>query len=106
MCLRFIAFAEPKLTIAQLQQAVSAPGAIGARLDGGSIIKEQEISRRCSSLIRKSDDEKYFEFAHFSVKEFLEDEAALAGTPTRPSLESYYFICEHTSPRASRGAMP
>ncbi|KAF5568221.1 ankyrin repeat [Fusarium phyllophilum] len=32
----------------------------------------------CSSLIRKSTDGKYFEFAHFSVREFLEDENAIS----------------------------
>lgn len=96
MCLRFIAFAEPKLTIAQLRQVVSTPEVLGAHLDKTNTISEQEISRRCSSLIRKSDDENYFEFAHFSVKEFLEDKVALSGSPTRLSLESY-FICEHTS---------
>ncbi|KAF4982357.1 hypothetical protein FZEAL_2009 [Fusarium zealandicum] len=78
MCLQFIAHAEPKLTILQLQQAVSTPAAPGAFLDKSNTVSEQEISRRCSSLIRKSQDGEYFEFAHFSVQEFLENEDALS----------------------------
>lgn len=96
MCLRFIAFAEPKMTILQLRQAVSTPEVTGSTLDASNTISEQEISRRCSSLIRRSEDDEYFEFAHFTVKEFLEHEGALAGTPDRPSLESY-FVDEYES---------
>ena len=89
MCLQFIAFAEPSLTTAQLREAVSAPEIAGGLLNERNIVSEDEISRRCSSLIRKSEDGQYFEFAHFSVKEFLEDETALKATPTRSGLEAY-----------------
>ncbi|XXG99819.1 hypothetical protein Hte_006160 [Hypoxylon texense] len=78
LCLHFIAFAEPKLSILQLRQAISTPEVLGAHLDASNMISELEISRRCSSLIRKSECGEYFEFAHFSVQEFLEDEAALS----------------------------
>lgn len=85
MCLHFIAFAAPRLTIIQLRQAVSVPEPIGSRLDSSNTVTEQEILRRCSSLIRKSEDEDHLEFSHFSVQEFLESESLLQ----MPGLEIY-----------------
>lgn len=92
-CLLFIAYAEPKLTIPQLRQAVSTPDALGSYLGESNTVTDFEISRRCSSLIRKSQDGKYFEFAHFSVQEFLEDEDALVGSGATRGL-ARYLICE------------
>ncbi|KAG5756927.1 hypothetical protein H9Q70_000467 [Fusarium xylarioides] len=93
MCLHFMAIAEPKLTIVELRQAVSTL-AIGGKLDEGNIVPEYEILKRCSSLIRKSTDGKYFEFAHFSVREFLEDENAICqGT----NLEKYRIARQTTN---------
>ncbi|RSL70467.1 hypothetical protein CEP51_012187 [Fusarium floridanum] len=77
MCLSFIAFARPALSILQLCQAVSTPSAPGKTLTERNTVTEEEILRRCSSLIRKSQDGKRFEFAHFTVQEFLEDRVAL-----------------------------
>lgn len=88
LCLQFIAFAEPKLSIPQLRQAVSVSEVLGAHLDASNTITEHEISRRCSSLIRKSECGNYFEFAHFSVQEFLKDEVALS-TTLGPNLSQY-----------------
>lgn len=48
---------------------------------------EQGIARACSSLLRKSADGLYFEFAHFSVREFLEDSSLLE----RLGLRSYHI---------------
>lgn len=90
-CLHFIAYAEPRLTIHQLRQAVSTPDNIGAYLDDDNTISEREISGRCSSLIRKSEDGQYFEFAHFSVQEFLENKAVLIGSYSQPSLQHYFI---------------
>lgn len=87
MSLHFMAVADPKLTIVELQQAVSTP-AIGGTLEERNIIPEFEIMKRCSSLIRKSTDGKYFEFAHFSVREFLEDEKAIFQTT---GIEKYWI---------------
>ncbi|EWZ96922.1 hypothetical protein FOWG_04145 [Fusarium oxysporum f. sp. lycopersici MN25] len=87
MCLHFMAVAGPKLTIVELRQAVSTP-AIGATLDESNIVPEYEILKRCSSLIRKSTNGKYFEFAHFSVREFLEDEKAISQTT---GIEKYWI---------------
>lgn len=87
MCLQFIAFAEPPLTILQLQQAVSTPETIGVLLDASNLISEDEIGRRCSSLIRKSEGGKRFEFSHFSVQEFLTDVSLLNSW----TLETYYI---------------
>ncbi|KAJ3549935.1 hypothetical protein NM208_g236 [Fusarium decemcellulare] len=95
MCLHFIAFAKPSLPILALRQAVSTPAVIGATLDSNNMISEEEISRRCSSLIRKSENGRDFEFAHFSVQEFLEDEAALS--PASGSGLRIYLISESTS---------
>ncbi|RSL66088.1 hypothetical protein CEP54_003914 [Fusarium duplospermum] len=81
MCLSFIAFAKPKLNILQLRQAVSTPSTPGATLTERNTVSEEEILRRCSSLIRKSQNGKLFEFAHFTVQEFLEDRVALGDIP-------------------------
>lgn len=87
ICLQFIAFASPPLTILQLQQAVSTPETPNTLLDKSNLISEVEIARRCSSLIRKSEDRNYFEFSHFSVQEFLTDANLLSCS----ALERYYL---------------
>ena len=87
MCLQFIAFATPPLTIFQLQQAVSAPKTPEVLLDKSNLVSDEEISRRCSSLIRKSENGNYFEFSHFSVQEFLTDTDLLNFS----ILEGYYI---------------
>ncbi|KAG4280439.1 hypothetical protein FPRO06_11772 [Fusarium proliferatum] len=92
MCLHFMAVAEPKLTIVELRQAVSTLP-IGGKLGKGNTVPEHEILNRCSSLIRKSTDGKYFEFAHFSVREFLEDENAIC---QNTGIEKYW-IAQHTT---------
>ncbi|KAG4254481.1 hypothetical protein FPRO04_11437 [Fusarium proliferatum] len=92
MCLHFMAIAEPKLTIVELRQAVSTLTTEG-KIDEGNVVPEYEILKRCSSLIRKSTDGRYFEFAHFSVREFLEDENAISqGTNL-----GKYRIAQHTT---------
>jgi ankyrin repeat protein len=74
MVLNFIAFADPPLPIPLLEHAISV-SAKGATLRPGNIIREATISDLCSSLIRKSlDEERGFEFAHFSVREFLDSD--------------------------------
>ncbi|OBS23314.1 hypothetical protein FPOA_03863 [Fusarium poae] len=74
LCLHFIAFFPGQLTISELCQAVSTPDDIGDNLDGGNIVNENDIIHYCSSLIRKSAEGNTFEFAHFSVQEFLESD--------------------------------
>ncbi|KAK1455122.1 hypothetical protein CMEL01_03882 [Colletotrichum melonis] len=70
MTLHFIAYAEPRLDIEQMREILSIPST-SQQLSPSGIIREDAIARYCSSLIRKSNDGKYFEFAHFSVQEFL-----------------------------------
>ncbi|KAK1705982.1 hypothetical protein BDP67DRAFT_374491, partial [Colletotrichum lupini] len=70
MTLHFIAYAEPRLDIEQLREILSIPST-SQHLSPSGIIREDAIARYCSSLIRKSNDGEYFEFAHFSVQEFL-----------------------------------
>ncbi|CAG1973068.1 unnamed protein product [Fusarium graminearum] len=76
LCLQFIAFFPKKLSILELCQAVSTPEDIGNTLNRGNIVVEEDIVHHCSSLIRKSAKGDAFEFAHFSVQEFLESDMA------------------------------
>lgn len=71
LALNCIAHASPKLNLHQLQEILSVPEP-GVSLDAGSVIREESITRYCSSLIRKSTDGLSLEFSHFSVLEFLE----------------------------------
>ncbi|CAI6084048.1 unnamed protein product [Clonostachys chloroleuca] len=54
------------------------------RLDADEIVEEQEILRWVGSLVRRSNDEDCFEFAHFTVQEFLEKIC-----PSHPTLSAY-----------------
>ncbi|KAM0542389.1 hypothetical protein ACHAO7_009943 [Fusarium culmorum] len=74
LCLQFIALFPRKLSIWELCQAVSTPEDIGDILNKGNTVTESDIVHYCSSLIRKSADGHSFEFAHFSVQEFLESD--------------------------------
>jgi hypothetical protein len=51
-------------------EAVSIPDDSDT-LDKDDLVDEREISRRCSSLIRKTLHGSAFEFAHFTVEEYL-----------------------------------
>lgn len=84
--LKLIAIEERKykLTIAQLCQAVSIPDERGSTLHQRGIVKDEEISRSCSSFIRRSTDGKFFEFSHFSVREYLQDSALLQRSDLAP----------------------
>ncbi|KAK4221973.1 ankyrin repeat-containing domain protein [Podospora fimiseda] len=73
LCL--IDFREKPITIAELREAVSTH-----ILDPNDLIPEDEIALRCSSLIRRSNDGSRFEYAHFTVREFLRS-SELLGTP-------------------------
>ncbi|KAF5228361.1 hypothetical protein FAUST_11138 [Fusarium austroamericanum] len=74
LCLQFIAFFPRKLSILELCQALSTPEEIGDNLHKGNTVIENDIVHYCSSLIRKSAEGNSFEFAHFSVQEFLESD--------------------------------
>ncbi|KAF4453712.1 hypothetical protein F53441_3721 [Fusarium austroafricanum] len=89
MCLQFMAVTEPRLTILELRQAISTSTV--EYLNESNMIPEHEIMKRCSSLIRKSTNGIYFEFAHFSVREFLENEKALSQST---GLEKYWITRE------------
>lgn len=80
MCLNFIAFSPIRLAINQLRGAISTPEIIGSHLDKDNMVSEEDIAFMCGSLVRKTDDGVFFEFAHFSVREFLAHES-LAGNP-------------------------
>ncbi|EXF76380.1 hypothetical protein CFIO01_07637 [Colletotrichum fioriniae PJ7] len=70
MTLHFIAYANPKLDTTQLREVLSIPST-SQHLSPSGIIREDAIARYCGSLIRKSNDGNFFEFAHLSVQEFL-----------------------------------
>ncbi|KAI0599190.1 ankyrin [Biscogniauxia sp. FL1348] len=74
MALLFIAYTS--MRIRQLREALSVTS-VGEFLQENSLISEYSIQRLCSSLIRKTTDEQRFEFAHFTVAEFLQNESVL-----------------------------
>ncbi|KAI2469788.1 ankyrin [Annulohypoxylon bovei var. microspora] len=76
LILHFVAFANPPLHIRQLREVVSVPET-GGFLEPSGLVRENSIQRLCSSLIRKSNNGDKFEFAHFSVQEFLQNETIL-----------------------------
>lgn len=94
MILNFVAYANPELDIPRLREALSVPEKVakGDALDPQSVMRESSITRLCRSLIRKSNDGCYYEFAHFSVQEFLEGEMK-----TMPEFEKFQVserICQ------------
>lgn len=71
-------------SIQQICEAVSV--SIGQdTFEDDEIVAADEIMRWCSSLIRRSADCQRFEFAHYSVMEFLEGICS-----THPNLSSYH----------------
>lgn len=86
LTLHFLALQDPqiRLSAAQLCLAVSIPEQLGIKWDDSLLVKEQEIARACSSFLRKSADGQYFEFAHFSVREYLQDSSLLERSDLRP----------------------
>ncbi|KAI0383992.1 ankyrin [Hypomontagnella monticulosa] len=78
LILNFIAFVWPTLTIEQLIEALSVPKT-GTTLERSARVRKSSILQFCSSLIRESNDGRCFEFAHFSVQEFLQNESLLKG---------------------------
>lgn len=72
MCFQFIAFCPVRLSTVQLREAISTPEVVGSYLDDDNMVSEDEIALICGSLLKKSSDDACFEFAHFSVREFLE----------------------------------
>lgn len=76
MILNFIAYADPQLDALLLREALSVPEKVGRddALNPQSMVRDASITRLCRSLIRKSNNGRQYEFAHFSVQEFLEGE--------------------------------
>ncbi|RDW93708.1 uncharacterized protein DSM5745_01030 [Aspergillus mulundensis] len=78
--LRLVAAFGPRITIAALCEAVSISNDVA-----DDPVQEEDIARYCSSLLRKSPNRQHFEFAHFTVQEFLQSAERL-GSP----LAEYY----------------
>ncbi|KAI1331492.1 hypothetical protein F5Y16DRAFT_408127 [Xylariaceae sp. FL0255] len=70
-CLQLIANNSIHLPIEELCHAVSVMDIINVELDRHAVVSEHEITRQCSSFVRKSEDGRFFEFSHFSVREFF-----------------------------------
>lgn len=85
MCFQFIAFCPKRLTTRQLREAISTPEILGAYLNDDIMVSEEDVSSMCGSLLKKSADGESFEFAHFSVREFLEHQSLAKA----PDLEDY-----------------
>ncbi|EXK35992.1 hypothetical protein FOMG_09184 [Fusarium oxysporum f. sp. melonis 26406] len=69
--LQWTALGSPKMNIASLCEAVSFQEGMDV-FEADDIIEPEIISRNCGCLLRKSLDGNYFEFAHFTVLEYLE----------------------------------
>lgn len=98
MILNFIAYADPKLSTDELRAALSAPAAANASqiMKDSGIIREDAITKLCRSLIRKSTDQRFYEFAHFSVVEYLKD-GFMSSSELEPELEPFRIsqsICD------------
>lgn len=65
------------LTIVELCEAISISETTTS-LDSDDLIDVDEVTLRCSSLVRTSHDGRYLEFAHFTVREFLEGHSLLS----------------------------
>ena len=68
--LRWLLCSKKRLTSLALCEAVSIESG-DTTLDRSAVPDEEEILRRCSSLVRRSASGKSLELAHFTVKEFL-----------------------------------
>ncbi|KAF4419920.1 hypothetical protein FACUT_11360 [Fusarium acutatum] len=69
--LQWTALGSPKMNIASLCEAVSFQQDMDV-FEADDIIEPEVLSRNCGCLLRKSLDGNYFEFAHFTVLEYLE----------------------------------
>ncbi|KPM44161.1 hypothetical protein AK830_g2367 [Neonectria ditissima] len=69
--LHWIALGDPQMKIPALCEAVSIRDGVD-EIDEDDCIDEEEMSRRCGCLLRKSLDGDYLEFAHFTVLEYLQ----------------------------------
>ncbi|KAI0378486.1 ankyrin repeat-containing domain protein [Hypomontagnella monticulosa] len=86
--LHWIGAARPALRITELCEAISLDGDGNDEdhnIDPEDIVDESAILRCCKSLIRKSQDGIYFEFAHFTVQEYL------ASIDPNSSLGQFYY---------------
>ncbi|KAI1161157.1 hypothetical protein F5B18DRAFT_462870 [Nemania serpens] len=70
-CFQIIGPKSDRLHIDDLRWLVSIPDTLNTICDENDIVAEAEIALRCSSFIRKSEDGGFFEFSHFTVREFL-----------------------------------
>lgn len=93
MCLHFIAFSPLRLTINDIRTVISTPEEVGSYFGDDNLVSEDELASMCGSLLRKTDDGIFFEFAHFSVREFLEHESLA----TLPGLKMYQISREKSN---------
>ena len=87
--LRWLLCSKKQLTSLALCEAVSIESG-DTTLDRSAVPDEEEILRRCSSLVRRSASGKSLELAHFTVKEFL----TTGIDPLDKEYGLYYFCAE------------
>ena len=85
--LRWLLCSKEQLTSLALCEAVSIETG-DTTLDRSAVPDEEEILRRCSSLVRRSASGKSLELAHFTVKEFL-----TTGIDPLDKQYNFYHVC-------------
>lgn len=88
--LSWLLCSKEQLTSLALCEAVSIEFG-DTTLDRSAVPDEEEILRRCSSLVRRSASGKSLELAHFTVKEFL-----TTGIGPLDKEHGLYYICPET----------
>ena len=86
--LRWLLCSKEQLTSLALCEAVSIESG-DTTLDWSAVPDEEEILRRCSSLVRRSASGESIELAHFTVKEFL-----TTGVDPEKEYGLYHFCSE------------
>jgi ankyrin repeat protein len=95
LALRLVAASGSKLTIPQLCDALSLRDNQTC-IEEDDELDEEEVTKVCSSLLRKTHDQQHLEFAHFTVREFLESPSLLQDETLKvyhiPSDEDWFLV--------------
>jgi hypothetical protein len=95
LTLRLVAASGSELTIRQLCDALSLSDD-KSYIEEDDKLDEEELTKVCSSLLRKTHDQERLEFAHFTVREFLESPSLLQDESLKvyhiPSHEDWFLV--------------
>ncbi|TVY20585.1 Ankyrin-2 [Lachnellula arida] len=92
--LKWILHSRGMIPAAQICEAVSIKES-DIVLDKESLYEQEDILLHCSSLIRLSSSGKYFQLAHFTVKEFLESLSESSGALFAPYSQAKDHVHPH-----------